>query len=64
MYVPSMPDIFISQSGIQQLLTMLDEHKASGPDCISSYMQLVTILSIDLIDFQFLHACISLSHYA
>ena len=33
--VPSMPDTLISQS---QLLTMLDEHKASGPDRISSYI--------------------------
>ena len=30
--VPSMPDILISQFGIHQLLTTLDEHKASGPD--------------------------------
>ena len=33
--VPSMPDTLISQS---QLLTTLDEHKASGPDRISSYI--------------------------
>ena len=33
-----MPDISISQSGIHQLLTTLNEHKASGPDCISPYI--------------------------
>ena len=33
--VPNMPDISISQAGIYQLLTSLDEHKASGPDRIS-----------------------------
>ena len=33
--VPSMPDTLISQS---QLLTTLNEHKASGPDRISSYI--------------------------
>ena len=38
MYLRSMPDILISQSGIHQLLTTLDEHKASGPDRISSYI--------------------------
>ena len=32
--VPNMPDISISQAGIYQLLTSLDEHKASGPDHI------------------------------
>ena len=36
--VPNMPDISISQSGIHHLLTMLDEHKASGPDHISPYI--------------------------
>ena len=35
--VPSMPNILISQSGIHHLLTTLNEHKASGPDCISPY---------------------------
>ena len=33
-----MPDISISQSGIHHLLTTLDKHKASGPDCISPYI--------------------------
>ena len=36
--VPSMPNITISQSGIHQLLATLNEHKASGPDCISPYI--------------------------
>ena len=36
--VPNMPDSSISQSGIHHLLTTLDEHKASGPDCISPYI--------------------------
>ena len=36
--VPNMPDISISQAGIYQLLTSLDEHKASGPDRISPYI--------------------------
>ena len=35
--VPSMPNITISQSGIHQLLTTLNEHKASGSDRISPY---------------------------
>ena len=34
----SMPDIFISQSGIHQLLTTLDKHKASRPDRISPFI--------------------------
>ena len=33
-----MPDISISQAGIYQLLTSLDEHKANGPDRISPYI--------------------------
>ena len=36
--VPNMPDISISQAEICQLLTSLDEHKASGPDRISPYI--------------------------
>ena len=32
--IPNMPTIFISQSGIQRLLSTLDAHKASKPDCI------------------------------
>jgi len=36
--VPDMPDISISEAGIYQLLTSLDEHKASGPDRISAYI--------------------------
>ena len=36
--VPSMPNITITQSGIHKLLTTLNEHKASGPDCISPYI--------------------------
>ena len=35
--VPSMPNITIFQSGIHQLLTTLNEHKAGGPDRISPY---------------------------
>ena len=33
-----MPDVSISEAGIFQLLTTLDEHKASGPDHISPYI--------------------------
>jgi len=36
--IPKMPDISISAAGIHQLLTTLDEHKASGPDRISPYI--------------------------
>ena len=37
-YVPSMPDISISLSGIHQLLITLNELKASKLDCISPYI--------------------------
>ena len=37
-YVPSMPDISISQSGIHHLLTTLIEHEASKLDRISPYI--------------------------
>ena len=36
--IPSMPNISIFKSGIHQLLTTLNEHKASGPDRISPYI--------------------------
>ena len=36
--IPSMPNISISKSGIHQLLTTINEHKASGPDGISPYI--------------------------
>ena len=36
--VLNMPVISISQSGIHHHPTMLDEHKASGPDRISPYI--------------------------
>ena len=36
--IADMPDVSISEAGIYQLLTTLDEHKASGPDRISPYI--------------------------
>jgi len=36
--IVDIPDITISAAGIYQLLTILDEHKASRPDCISPYI--------------------------
>ena len=36
--IPDMPTLSISQSGIQQLLSTLDEQKSSGPDLISPYI--------------------------
>ena len=37
-YVPSIPDISISQSGIHQSLTTLNEHEARKLDRISPYI--------------------------
>ncbi|XP_065892800.1 uncharacterized protein [Dysidea avara] len=49
--VPNMPDISISQAGIYQLLTSLDEHKASGPDHISFALDHQKQIDIILLDF-------------
>jgi len=37
-YIPDMPNLTISQHGIQNLLSTLDVQKASGPDLISPYI--------------------------
>ena len=38
-HISDMPNLTISQQGIQNLLSMLDVQEASGPDLISPYIK-------------------------
>jgi hypothetical protein len=42
---PSMPEITVTANGIEKLLSKLDPSKATGPDEISSRIQLLSCLS-------------------